>query len=39
MDTISKIINENKYKDVRKIDVGISHKDLTNFIIKKGAFL
>ena len=39
MDTISKIINENKYKDVRKIDLGISHKDLTNFRKKKkGAF-
>lgn len=39
MNTISKVINENKYKDVRKIDLGISHKDLTNFRKKKkGAF-
>ena len=39
VDTISKVITENKYKDVRKIDIGISKKDLTNFRKKKkGAF-
>jgi TATA-box binding protein (TBP) (component of TFIID and TFIIIB) len=39
VDTISNIITDNKYKDVRKIDIGISKKDLTNFRKKKkGAF-
>lgn len=38
-DTISNIITENKYKDIRKVEVGISKKDLTNFRKKKkGAF-
>ena len=38
-DTIKEIITETKYKDVRKIDIGISKKDLNNFRKKKkGAF-
>ena len=39
VDNISNIITENKYKDIRKIDIGIGKKDLTNFRKKKkGAF-
>ena len=38
-DVIKEIITETKYKDVRKIDIGISKKDLNNFRKKKkGAF-
>lgn len=39
VDIIANIITNTKYKDVKKIDVGISKKDLTNFRKKKkGAF-
>ena len=39
VDIISNIITNTKYKDVKKIDIGISKKDLTNFRKKKkGAF-
>ena len=38
-DIIKEIITETKYKDVRKVDIGISKKDLNNFRKKKkGAF-
>jgi TATA-box binding protein (TBP) (component of TFIID and TFIIIB) len=38
-DIIKNIITDTKYKDVRKIDIGISKKDLNNFRKKKkGAF-
>jgi TATA-box binding protein (TBP) (component of TFIID and TFIIIB) len=39
VDVIKQIITNTKYKDVKKIDIGISKKDLTNFRKKKkGAF-
>ena len=39
VDIIANIITNTKYKDVKKIEVGISKKDLTNFRKKKkGAF-
>jgi len=39
VDIISHLITNTKYKDVKKIDIGISKKDLTNFRKKKkGAF-
>ena len=39
VDIIKHVITNTKYKDVKKIDIGISKKDLTNFRKKKkGAF-
>lgn len=39
IDIIKRVITDTKYKDVKKIDIGISKKDLTNYRKKKkGAF-